>query len=74
MTIVAIVGDCTTTTCVALAAGWPVDDEVLILEADPSGGSLAGWLDTPNSPSLATIVANVRDALPRRGDVDGVRR
>jgi len=62
MTLVAIVGDCTTTTCVALAAGWPVDDEVLILEADPSGGSLAGWLDTPNSPSLATIVANARDA------------
>ena len=61
MTIVAVVGDCTTTTCVALAAGWPVDDDVLILEADPSGGSLAGWLDTPNSPSLATIVANARD-------------
>jgi len=60
MTVVAIVGDCTTTTCVALAAVWPVDDEVLVLEADPSGGSLAGWLDTPNSPSLATIVANVR--------------
>jgi hypothetical protein len=62
MTIVAIVGDCTTTTCLAMAAGWPVDDGALILEADPSGGSLAGWLDTPNSPSLATIVANSRGA------------
>jgi hypothetical protein len=58
MTIVAVVGDCTTTTCIALAAGWP-HDEVIVLEADPSGGSLAGWLDTPSSPSLATIVANI---------------
>jgi MinD-like ATPase involved in chromosome partitioning or flagellar assembly len=57
MTVIAVIGDCTTTTCVALAAGWAVDD-VLVLEADPSGGSLAGWLDTPSSPSLATIVAN----------------
>ncbi len=63
MTIVAVIGDCTTTTCIALAAGWP-DGGVFVLEADPSGGSLAGWLDTPSSPSLATIVANIggRDA------------
>ncbi len=57
MTIIAAIGDCTTTTCIALAAGWP--GEVLVLEGDPSGGSLAGWLDTPSSPSLATIVANI---------------
>ena len=40
----------------------------------PSGGSLAGWLDTPSSPSLATIVANIggRDASRRLGDLDGV--
>ena len=36
-----------------------VASEVIVLEADPSGGSLAGWLDTPSQPSLATIVANV---------------
>jgi hypothetical protein len=67
MTVIAVIGDCTTTTCVALAAGWAVDD-VLVLEADPSGGSLAGWLDTPSSPSLATIVANtgVREASDGR--------
>ena len=59
MTIVAVIGDCTTTTCIALAAGWP-GRRRLVLEADPSGGSLAGWLDTPSSPSLATIVANDR--------------
>jgi hypothetical protein len=58
MTVIAVIGDCTTTTCVALAASWTSAD-VLVLEADPSGGSLAGWLDTPSSPSLATIVANI---------------
>ena len=57
MTVVAVAGDCTTTTCVALAAAWYAGDEVIILEADPSGGSLAGWLDTPSSPSLASAVA-----------------
>ena len=62
MTIIAVIGDCTTTTCIALAAGWPGD--AFVLEVDPSGGSLAGWLDTPSSPSLATIVAKIggRDA------------
>lgn len=59
MTLVAVVGDATTTTCLALAAAWPIDHEVVVLEADPAGGSLAGWLDTPSSPSLATIVANI---------------
>jgi len=60
VTIVAIAGDATTTTAVAIAAGWPTDrgDDVVVLEADPHGGSLAGWLDTPAQPSLATIVAN----------------
>lgn len=59
MTIVAIAGDATTTSAVAIAAGWPGDrDDVVVLEADPHGGSLAAWLDTPAQPSLATIVAN----------------
>ena len=62
MTIVAIAGDATTTTAVAVAAGWPPEqgggDDVIVLEADPGGGSLTGWLDTPTQPSLATIVAN----------------
>ena len=57
MTIVGVVGDCTTTTCLALASCWPAVDDAVILEADPLGGSLAGWLDTPASPSLATMVA-----------------
>lgn len=59
MTIIAVVGDVATTSAVALAAGWPAGDEATVLEADPTGGSLAGWLNTPLHPSLATIVANV---------------
>jgi MinD-like ATPase involved in chromosome partitioning or flagellar assembly len=60
VTIVAIAGDATTTTAVAIAARWPTDrgSDVVVLEADQSGGSLAAWLDTPAQPSLATIVAN----------------
>ncbi|HSP27442.1 MAG TPA: hypothetical protein VLN74_02750 [Ilumatobacteraceae bacterium] len=57
MTVVAVVGDAATTTAVAIAAGWPAANEVVVLEADPRGGSLAGWLDTPAHPSLATVVA-----------------
>ncbi len=57
MTIVAVTGDCTTTTCVALASGWTADAEAIVLEADPSGGSLSAWLDTPGTPSLASAVA-----------------
>ena len=59
MTILAVVGDCTTTTCVALAATWPIRDETIVIEADRRGGSLAGWLDTPASPSLTTVVSSV---------------
>lgn len=57
MSIVGVVGDCTTTTALALAAAWP-DSDVAVMEADTRGGSLAAWLDTPASPSLATILAN----------------
>jgi MinD-like ATPase involved in chromosome partitioning or flagellar assembly len=62
MTLVAVVGDCTTTTCLSIAATWVED--VVILEADRSGGSLSAWLDTPGTPSLSTIVANAPVTLP----------
>jgi len=58
VTIVAVVGDAATTTTMAIAAGWPTGHEMLVLEADQAGGSLAGWLGLPAQPSLATIVAN----------------
>jgi hypothetical protein len=61
---VALVGDCTTTLALALAAAWPrrgrSGDEgghdLIVVEVDPRGGSLAAWLDTPLSPSLSTVV------------------
>jgi len=62
MTLIAVVGDCTTTTCLAIAATWV--DELVVLEADRSGGSLSAWLDTPVTPSLSTIVANAPITLP----------
>ncbi len=75
MTIVAVTGDCTTTTCVALASGWPTEPGVIVLEADPSGGSLAGWLDTPATPSLASAVAATTSGVRTVGDtVDSVVR
>jgi hypothetical protein len=59
---IALVGDCTTTTALALVAGWPQQTtlesarEVIVVELDPTGGSLAAWLDTPLAPSLSTVV------------------
>ena len=37
MGIVAVTGDVTTTTAIALASGWPVDDDTILVEADPTG-------------------------------------
>lgn len=62
MTTVLIGGDCSTTTALALAASWPeasvvdAEREVVVVEGDPTGGSLAAWLDTPLSPSLSSVV------------------
>lgn len=61
MAIVAVAGDCCTTTTLALAAAWPVFDDVIVVEADPSGGDLAAWLDMPVTPSLSTVVTRVVD-------------
>ena len=61
MAIVAVTGDASTTTTVALAAGWPTDDEMFVLEADPSGGDMAAWFDMPVQPSLSTAVTRLLD-------------
>lgn len=61
--MIVIGGDGATTSALALAAGWPeaapdgTGREVIVIEADPKGGSLAAWLDTPLSPSLPSVVA-----------------
>ncbi|MFP5489279.1 MAG: hypothetical protein ACLGHQ_13355 [Acidimicrobiia bacterium] len=59
--IVAVTGDLTTTTAVALATGWPVGEDTLLVEADPTGGDLAAWFDLPVAPSLSTVVTRVLD-------------
>jgi len=61
MTIVAVAGDVCTTTTVALASAWPASSDVLLVEADPSGGDLAAWFDMPLTPSLSTVVTRVLD-------------
>lgn len=63
MTIVAVAGDACTTTAVALSAAWPVSDDVVLVEADPSGGDLAAWFDMPVTPSLSTVVTRVLDGV-----------
>lgn len=60
MSLVVLVGDCTTTTALALAAGWRADAELLVIECDPRGGSMAAWLGLPVAPSLSTLVATAR--------------
>ena len=59
VTIVAVAGDACTTTTVAIAAAWSVADDVIVIEADPSGGDLAAWFDLPVTPSLSTVVTRV---------------
>jgi MinD-like ATPase involved in chromosome partitioning or flagellar assembly len=61
MPIVAVVGDASTTTTVALASAWPAPDDVVVVEADPSGGDLAAWFDLAESPSLSTVVTRATD-------------
>lgn len=59
MSLVTVLGEATTTTTLALAAGWP--GEALVVEADPRGGSIAAWLDLPASPTLSHAVTRAAD-------------
>jgi MinD-like ATPase involved in chromosome partitioning or flagellar assembly len=61
MSIVAVCGDASTTTAVALASAWPASQDVLLVEVDPSGGDLAAWFDMPTTPSLSNVVTRVLD-------------
>ena len=45
MTVIGLLGDRTTTTAMALAVSWPGTRPVALIEADPTGGSLLGWLE-----------------------------
>jgi MinD-like ATPase involved in chromosome partitioning or flagellar assembly len=49
-----------TTLTVALAATWPAERRVLVVEADPAGGTLAGASGWPPEPSLVSLAAASR--------------
>jgi MinD-like ATPase involved in chromosome partitioning or flagellar assembly len=79
VSLVAVVGDVTTTTTLALAAAWPTlvsmtskageisdtgetgVDDLLVVELDPTGGSMSAWLDLPAAPTLTTVVTQSVD-------------
>jgi hypothetical protein len=44
-----------TTTAVALAATWPVERRVLLMEADAGGGDLAAWFGLAVEPGLVSL-------------------
>jgi len=53
VSLIAVVGDTSTTTSLGIAAAWPIDEPCMVAEFDPAGGCLAAWLDVPRSPGLA---------------------
>ena len=55
MTLLAFCGSASTTSAYAVASAWPTPDALLV-EADPTGGDLAAWLDLPETPGVATAV------------------
>jgi MinD-like ATPase involved in chromosome partitioning or flagellar assembly len=56
MAIVAVTGDVSTTTSVALASAWPTESDSVLVEADPTGGDLAAWFGLEGAPTLSSIV------------------
>ena len=58
-----------TTSLLALAATWPDQRPVLLVDADPDGGSLAARTGLPTEPGLASLAAAARRTL-RAGELD----
>ncbi|MDA8365336.1 MAG: chromosome partitioning protein, partial [Actinomycetota bacterium] len=52
-----------TTLALALAATWPTQRRVLLVELDPAGGTLAAASGWPPEPSLVSLAAAARRAL-----------
>lgn len=52
-----------TTTALALAATWPTDRHVQVIEADPDGGVLAARQGVPSEPGLSTLAVSSRRSL-----------
>ena len=49
-----------TTLALSLAATWPPGHRVLLVEADPAGGTLAAGSGWPTEPSLMSLAAAAR--------------
>ncbi len=49
-----------TTLALSLAATWPAERRVLLVEADPAGGTLAAGAGWPPEPSLVSLAAAAR--------------
>lgn len=49
-----------TTLCVALAARWPAPGRAVVVECDPSGGSLAARFGLRTAPGLVSLTAAAR--------------
>ena len=49
-----------TTLALSLAATWPPERRVLLVEADPAGGTLAAASGWPAEPSLVSLAAAAR--------------
>jgi hypothetical protein len=58
-----------TTSMLALAATWPDHQQLLLVEADPDGGSLAARTGLPSEPGLTTLATIGRRSLPA-GELD----
>jgi hypothetical protein len=52
-----------TTTLAALAATWPADRPLVLVELDPSGGDLVARFDLGTEPGLVTLAASGRRDL-----------
>jgi hypothetical protein len=58
-----------TTSLLALAATWPDPRPLLLVDADPDGGSLAARTGLPTEPGLTSLAAAARRTL-RAGELD----
>jgi MinD-like ATPase involved in chromosome partitioning or flagellar assembly len=54
-----------TTTVTALAASWPADRDLHVVEVDPAGGDLVVRFEMPPEPGLVTLAATGRRDLSR---------
>jgi len=54
-----------TTTVTALAASWPAERDLHIVEVDPAGGDLVVRFEMPPEPGLVTLAATGRRDLSR---------